>query len=154
MHSQKTNVARWRAALTCDNARKGPFVSILAKPLSYPSINTLISRTRVPLLIGQRRVVGLSFGSPLALACCVCAAAAVACLIKIIIIKKLAVVIESRACESRACVHVYTYWCSRHRQSCNGQHKARRDVASQVAPRLAWPLAVVILQHPRALSMR
>ena len=26
--------------------------------------------------------------------------------------KKLAVVIESRACESRACVHVYTYWCS------------------------------------------
>ena len=33
--------------------------------------------------------------------------------------KKLAVVIESRACESRACVHVYTYWCSRHRQYCN-----------------------------------
>jgi hypothetical protein len=33
--------------------------------------------------------------------------------------KQLAVVIESRACESRACVHVYTYWCSRHRQYCN-----------------------------------
>ena len=27
--------------------------------------------------------------------------------------------IESRACEIRACVHVYTYWCSRHRQYCN-----------------------------------
>ena len=54
MHSQKTNVARWRAALTCDNARKGPFVSILAKPLSYSSIDTSTALDRaVEGLVGE-----------------------------------------------------------------------------------------------------